>query len=224
MRPKGVGVWGVCVVLWVWLAACGGTTPPDGGGPDAMAAMDAGEGSVSDREAPTWPEGAALGAVGGLDRVVFRWPEARDNVGVVGYRVRREGAPERVLTGDARSLVIDGLALDARVSLEVQALDAAGNASGVLRASGTATVPNPQQIAPPIGPFEGGPTARTARFLFEGEPPVQSGYVAGSIDDARIAVLRGRVVDRAGVPVRRLRVSIVGAPGLGFTLTRDDGR
>ena len=61
-------------------------------------------------------------------------------------------------------------------------------------------------------------------FLFAGATPIQSDVEPGALDPLRLAVLRGRVIDRAGAPLGAVKVLAKGRPELGYTATRDDGR
>ena len=66
------------------------------------------------------------------------------------------------------------------------------------------------------------PTATA--FLYEGPDAVQTGVVDGAIDKERVAVIRGRVLDRdSGKPAAGVTVRVADHPELGRTLTRDTG-
>ena len=86
--------------------------------------------------------------------------------------------------------------------------------------------------APPVGaplepPANSTSTATdfgdSTAFLYAGAGAPQQGVAAGAIDRRRVAVLRGRVVDRSGAPVGGVRVALLGRPELGHVLTRADG-
>jgi RHS repeat-associated protein len=61
------------------------------------------------------------------------------------------------------------------------------------------------------------------RFLFEGSDPIQTGVAPGTISRRSAAVLRGRVLTRAGAPLRGVSVRVHGHPEFGETLSRLDG-
>src|SRR5690606_20008847 len=61
-------------------------------------------------------------------------------------------------------------------------------------------------------------------FLFEGEHPVQTGVLPGTIEARRAALLTGSVTTRAGDPLPSVKVTIHGHPELGETLTHADGK
>jgi RHS repeat-associated protein len=98
------------------------------------------------------------------------------------------------------------------------------------------TPPPPDE--PPITPPPSDPVAvapgldatvttglwEAAAFLFSGADPIQRDVTPGALEPARMAVLRGRVLDRNGSPLPGVTVSIHGAPELGHTLSRADGR
>jgi RHS repeat-associated protein len=83
---------------------------------------------------------------------------------------------------------------------------------------------DPKEIAPPLPTDTAVSTYDAARFLFTGADPVQRGVAAGTITQDRVLVLRGRVLDRAGVPIEGVRVTVLDHPELGRTSTRADGR
>lgn len=62
-----------------------------------------------------------------------------------------------------------------------------------------------------------------AQFLFTGKDPLQKDTSAKAFSRKRIAILRGKVVDRAGEPLAGVRVSIGGHDEWGHTISRPDG-
>ncbi|HHQ42451.1 MAG TPA: carboxypeptidase regulatory-like domain-containing protein, partial [Chromatiales bacterium] len=99
--------------------------------------------------------------------------------------------------------------------------DRAGNRSP--RREVAPTVPDPARLAPPPPATGFMPFHEAVAFLYQGPDPVQRGVAPDAIDPRRVAVLRGRVMDREGRPLAGVRVSILGRPELGHTLTRADG-
>jgi RHS repeat-associated protein len=83
--------------------------------------------------------------------------------------------------------------------------------------------PPPPPFADPLDPTIATSMADSARFLYEGDDAVQQGVAPGTIDEVRVAVLRGRVTNRAGVPLAGVTVKILDHPELGSTETRSDG-
>lgn len=62
-----------------------------------------------------------------------------------------------------------------------------------------------------------------ARFLYEGDDPLQKGVDRDALDARRIAVVRGKVEDPGGGPAAGVKVSVLGRPEFGWTLSRADG-
>ena len=85
-----------------------------------------GAGAEGDTEPPAAPSGLVATAVSST-RIELSWTAARDDVGVTGYRVYRDGSPVAVVGGAAHA--DRGLAADTAYQYEVAALDAAGNES-----------------------------------------------------------------------------------------------
>ena len=62
-----------------------------------------------------------------------------------------------------------------------------------------------------------------AQFLFTGKDPLQKDTSAKAFNRKRIAILRGKVVDRDGEPLAGVRVSIAAHDEWGSTISRGDG-
>ncbi|MBP8297822.1 MAG: hypothetical protein KAX84_17045, partial [Burkholderiales bacterium] len=84
--------------------------------------------------------------------------------------------------------------------------------------------PDPSTLAPPIDPTVPSSIYDTTAFLYTGPNPPQTGVVPGTIKVARVAILRGQVLDRSGAALSGVRLTIRNQPELGQTLTRLDGR
>jgi RHS repeat-associated protein len=63
----------------------------------------------------------------------------------------------------------------------------------------------------------------SAQFLFTGKDALQKDTSSKAFSKKRIAIVRGRVVDRAGEPLAGVRVSVAGHEEWGHTLSRADG-
>ena len=60
-------------------------------------------------------------------------------------------------------------------------------------------------------------------FLYSGENPIQTGVIPGTIETRRIAVVRGKVLDKADNPLPGVTLTILDHPEFGQTLSRADG-
>ncbi len=65
--------------------------------------------------------------------------------------------------------------------------------------------------------------ADSVRFLWEGDGAPIRGLDPAALDEGRVAVIRGRVLDTQGAPVGGVHASIAGRPDLGYTYSRQDG-
>ena len=63
----------------------------------------------------------------------------------------------------------------------------------------------------------------TTAFLYSGPNPVQTGVDAGTIDKERVTVIRGRVLAPGGTSASGVRITVLGHPEFGQTLSRSDG-
>jgi uncharacterized repeat protein (TIGR02059 family) len=61
-------------------------------------------------------------------------------------------------------------------------------------------------------------------FLYTGENAVQTGMAEGTIEEQRAAVIRGKVLTREGTPLAGVKITVVGHPEFGSTLSREDGQ
>ncbi|MEM7051801.1 MAG: hypothetical protein AAF604_19200, partial [Acidobacteriota bacterium] len=161
-----------------------------------------------------------------------------------GSQVSVSGGPEAAESGASVSAIgpggggnttanLDGsfllkLGAGAGDSLSLRQTDCAGNtgpsALVTVPGQGEDLPPNPAEVAPPIDPTVATDFATEIEFLTEGPNPIQTGVAPGALDDDRtIAVLRGRVLSRAGAPLPGVKITCHGHPELGETKTRADG-
>ncbi len=109
--------------------------------------------------------------------------------------------------------------------LEIVLTDGAGNSSPPTGVPvGQPLPPDPADVAPPLDQTVVTDFFASVEFLWNGTPPIQTGVAPGAMDPRRVAVLRGRVLDRGGQAIPGVTVTIAGHPELGQTLTRSDGR
>jgi len=101
---------------------------------------------VTDTTAPTTPTGLTVTAVS-PSQIGLSWSPSTDDVAVTGYRVNRGGA---LLTsvGTVTTLQNTGLSPATTYTYTVQAIDAAGNASGQSAAASATTPAAPDTTAP----------------------------------------------------------------------------
>jgi len=83
--------------------------------------------------------------------------------------------------------------------------------------------PDPSTVAPPLDRTVATDLFSATRFLYEGDPPIQSSVTPGAIEPVRAAVLRGKVLTRDGAPLSGVRITVVDHPEYGQTLSREDG-
>ncbi len=113
-------------------------------------------------------------------------------------------------------------------SFAFEARDAAGNTATLTRTvtreeDDAGLPPDPSTVATPIDRTVATSLGRSTAFLYTGPSPIQTGVAPGTIVEHRVAVLRGRVLNRAGQPLSGVRVTVRGHPEYGQTLSRRDG-
>ncbi len=84
--------------------------------------------------------------------------------------------------------------------------------------------PDPVDVAPPVDATVATTLRAATEFLYTGADPIQTGVSPGTIEARQAAVLRGRVLTRGGTPLPGARVTILGHPEFGQTVSREDGR
>ena len=83
--------------------------------------------------------------------------------------------------------------------------------------------PDPATVAPPLDPTEAASLLDSVEFLYTGSDPIQTGILPDTMEIERIAVLRGKVLQRDGDPLTGVTISILNHPEFGQTLSRSDG-
>jgi RHS repeat-associated protein len=139
----------------------------------------------------------------------------------------RTGATVTVTAGADGSF---GATLDAQAGddLSITLTDPAGNQSAAVSVtvpgiSEPGLPPDPATVAPPLDPTVAPDIAASTEFLYTGADPIQKGVAPGTILPERVAVLRGRVLDRSGQPLPGVKISLLHHSELGSTLSRADG-
>ncbi len=82
---------------------------------------------------------------------------------------------------------------------------------------------DPATVAPSLDRTVATSVFTATRFLYTGNNPIQTGVVEEAIEPKRTALLRGIVRDRYDQPLSGVKVTILGHPEFGQTITRLDG-
>ncbi|MEO8379652.1 MAG: Ig-like domain-containing protein, partial [Acidobacteriota bacterium] len=145
------------------------------------------------------------------------------------------------LTADGSSVDVTSGAIWTSNNPAIATIDASGLASaqsigsatitavyGSLSATATVTVrdpspPVPAPVPPPSDPTVAPPMGSTMQFLYNGPSAIQTNVAAGAIKEERVSVLRGIVRSLNGQPLSGARITLLGHPELGQTLSRADG-
>jgi hypothetical protein len=126
------------------------------------------------------------------------------------------------------------LTIAATSTVKAQAFQSGYTPSGILTAlylidttgglpPGETSPPDPATIAPPLSQVELTPFNDQVSFLYSGATPIQQGLVPSTLQDFRVAVLRGRVMTREGQPLPGARVRVASRTEFGYTISRGDG-
>lgn len=89
--------------------------------------------------------------------------------------------------------------------------------------SGGGLPPDPATVAPPVDQSVATSTFAATAFLYTGNNPIQTGVAPATIDAKRVAVLRGKVLDKSNAPLSGVTITILNHPEFGQTLSRADG-
>ncbi len=107
-------------------------------------------------------------------------------------------------------------------SFTLTARDPAGNVASAPLRLALSNVP-PAPVPSPLNPTRFTPFAEATAFLYSGGNPVQTGVNSALLDPNRVAVLRGRVLARDGGALPGVKITVLGRPESGQTLSRADG-
>jgi hypothetical protein len=160
-------------------------------GATARVAVTLGSAGPVDTQAPSVP-GAVTAAPVGTSQIVVGWNASTDDVGVDGYRVRRNGTVLATLGATVRSFRDDGLAPSTTYSYTVEAFDAAGHFSA-RSAAVSATTPAP---------------SATTTF-----GPVADAYVSDAAPTTNYGLATTLRLDASPVQISYLRFDVSGLAG-----------
>ena len=97
------------------------------------------------------------------------------------------------------------------------------NANHTVVAGFISTGPPPALVAPPLDPSVPTSVFDATSFLYSGPGAVQIGVEPGTIEEDRVAVLRGKVLAPDGQPLAGVGITALGHPEFGRTQSRADG-
>lgn len=83
--------------------------------------------------------------------------------------------------------------------------------------------PDPAAFAPLHDPTVPTNIATGTAFLYSGPNAIQTGVNPGTIEPRRVAIIRGKVMDRDGNPLPAVRIRVLHHPEFGQTYSRADG-
>jgi len=83
--------------------------------------------------------------------------------------------------------------------------------------------PDPATVAPALAPTIVTALHDATAFLYTGVDPIQTGVAPGTIEARRVAVVRGRVMDRDSLPLSGVSITMHQHDEFGETLSRSDG-
>lgn len=111
-----------------------------------------------------------------------------------------------------------------RLTANDSALSSSDDMTVTVNDLGTELPPDPATVATPIDPTVATTLADATGFLYSGPKPIQTGVAPGTINPVRVAVIRGRVLDKANNALSGATITILNHPEFGQTLSRADGR
>ena len=110
------------------------------------------------------------------------------------------------------------------LNVTVTSIDVLGNSATITRQVSRVVIPpDPVTVAPAINTTTATTLNNATTFLYTGSNPIQKNVDPAAIDPIRIAVVRGKVLDRNLGALAGAKISILGHPELGYTYSRIDG-
>ena len=101
--------------------------------------------------------------------------------------------------------------------------DPAGNASDPVDIASSNLPPDPASVAPALDLTAITPLHDATAFLYSGPYPIQTGVAQDTIEAKRVALVRGKIMDRNNNPLPGVTITIKDHPEFGQTLSRADG-
>lgn len=95
--------------------------------------------------------------------------------------------------------------------------------NGADETTGPPLPPDPSTMAPPLDRSVATDLLTSSQFLYTGANPIQTSVAPGTIDPQRVAVLRGKVLDKSNAPLSGVMITILNHPEFGKTFSRADG-
>ncbi len=93
----------------------------------------------------------------------------------------------------------------------------------IVSPAGPVIPPDPVVVAPLLDRSVTTTLGKATEFLYTGTDPIQTGVAPGTINPARAAVVRGKVMTRDGAPLSLVKITILNHPEFGQTFSRADG-
>ena len=185
------------------------------------------EGRTGNGSLPTWGDDTLSLVTRGRTLLVIAWtPDAIVGDEPVRFEVFVDGVLAAQVPVSVSEAALEGLEPSTAYQVRVEALGATGRrtSDGPHASLSTLAVPPPvEEQATSLRAAETPPFFDVVRFLVEGDEPAVDGFDAASFDETRTAVVRGDVVDEAGVSLRGVSVDATHDTALGRTVTRADG-
>jgi RHS repeat-associated protein len=138
----------------------------------------------------------------------------------------KQSGPGSVIFSNASNTATEAIfALNGVYVLRLSATDASSTMTDDVQVTvNTDPTPPPVLTAPPLNMTVATTLGDATEFLYTGANPVQTGVAPGTINKVRVAVLKGRVLDKNNQPLPLVKVTVLDHPELGQTLSRADGR
>ena len=118
---------------------------------------------------------------------------------------------------------LSGWTVDGAAAGVANPLQLTMDANHTVVATFASTGPPPDLVAPPLDPSVPTSVFDATSFLYTGPGAVQIGVAPGTIEEDRVAVLRGKVLAPDGQPRAGVGITVLGHPEFGRTQSRADG-